>query len=769
MTPLTLLAALRDLGWEPLWRNALYRLGLHSGHFRRVSVPAPAPAGDWMRLAPFFPFPSAQDLQSVLGQEGEQTLLQEAREVAKGLFRPFGGEWQPIHLLPPSPLRHWSEYETHPAALPPSDIKQTWEPARFGWAFTLGRAYTLRAKEDLAAAFWQQYETFWQHNPPYQGPHWMSGQEVGLRLMALAWAGQALEKSPHSTPARKQHLAAALALHAERIPLTLGYALSQNNNHLLSEAAALYTASLALPQHPQAAQWRKTGSHWLRWGFTHQIEENGEYVQHSLNYHRLMLQLALWVNACAAPEGEGLDAASRAKLNKASLWLLNLTDPLGGRAPNLGHNDGAYILPLSNQPYPDLRPVAQAAWLAFCAPAPLQAGAWDEMSLWLGLLPNPRQEKRLSWQQILTSQRRMVYQRYSPPLPTLVSPSGNSWAHLRTPWDFHSRPAHGDLLHLDLWRRGENLTLDPGTYAYNAAPPWQNALTHAAFHNTLTLGGADHFTRAGKFLYLGWRQIRGRYTLASADRFNLWHAVSASHNAYEKNFGARHNRQVYVNRAEAWTVTDSVEYPPRWRHLFGELPLKIRLHWLLPDWNYEIRNNGTELRLQSPQGWVLLRVKSSTPAEISLARAGEMLFGKGQAEPQRGWFSPTYLVKVPALSLAVEVLSAREVSFISEFLLPEESDDPLRLQALAANLVRFANLLQTALPNPSLPEDEESARELLKLLRGLSAKLLEGDIAALEEYRYFDISPAEWRQALGKAGEALLKEIEQQIEYFRLY
>ena len=68
------------------------------------------------------------------------------------------------------------------------DLKFIWEPARFGWAFSLGRAYHLTRREKYAEAFWKYFERFDSGNPPYLGPHWMNGQEVAIRLMALVWS-----------------------------------------------------------------------------------------------------------------------------------------------------------------------------------------------------------------------------------------------------------------------------------------------------------------------------------------------------------------------------------------------------------------------------------------------------------------------------------------------------------------------------------------------------------------------------------------------------
>ena len=58
--------------------------------------------------------------------------------------------------------------------------------------------------------------------------------------------------------------------------------------------------------------------------------------------------------------------------------------------------------------------------------------------------------------------------------------------------------------------------------------------------------------------------------------------------------------------------------------------------------------------------------------QVTLVRAGERVYGTGAVAPIVGWESPTYGVKIPALSLAVEVRSAQSVDFTSEFSFPNE-------------------------------------------------------------------------------------------------
>ncbi|MCX7754375.1 MAG: heparinase II/III family protein [Anaerolineales bacterium] len=639
--------AARELGLRAVVLNALYRLGVQTGYFRLQE--ATNPDGSLPTFRFLFDLPARESLLTLLGDDGMNELTAAAEEVVAGRYRQFGGEPVDINLKPPS-LRHWTECERTAHRTGPMDIKFIWEPARFGWVFPLGRAYHLTREERYAEAFWRFFEAFQAANPPFLGENWMSGQEAALRLLAFVWAGQVFAPAQASAPERMAALTQAIAKHALRLPPTLLYARSQNNNHLLTEAVALYTAGLALPTHPHAPRWQKAGLRWLNWCLENQIDETGEYVQHSTNYHRLMLQTALWVFACERVAGEAVFThRSRENLARAAGWLAVLLDPFSGRVPNLGPNDGAYLFPLASLAFADFRPVVYAALRAFAHEA-TPPGVWDEMALWFGVshrtIQNPGKSPPLS---------------HPHPLPKVVAPGSNSWAYLRTA-TFRSRPGHADLLHLDLWCQGQNITLDPGTYLYNASPPWNNALTHARFHNTVTVEDADQFTRAGRFLYLDWRHIQ------CAWRDETRTALTAYHTAYEKRFGVKHERRVEVTPDETWVVTDTL-------HVASRHPHTARLHWLLPAWEVTAcaltkESREFQMKLRSPLLQVSLMIVCN-PAQwpdVTLVRAGQLLWGKtGHTadEMLRGWFSSTYGLKSPALSLAVEVESEEPIRFVT--------------------------------------------------------------------------------------------------------
>ena len=259
-------------------------------------------------------------------------------------------------------------------------------------------------------------------------------------------------------------------------------------------------------------------------------------------------------------------------------------------------------------------------------------------------------------------------------------------------------------MHLDLWWRGLNISRDAGTYLYSAVSPWDNRLTTALVHNTVTLNGRDQFTRAGRFLYLDWFDAYRENMLGTGG--NILQSSSAHYHAYSRP-GIRHTRTVTAFTDEHWQIQDELlvrpllftpvdQRPPRDGSARKRTVLKtswlrvappiFRLHWLLPDWEWEIvplpkeiNVAGCDLRLRSPHGWLTVRIttdlfdtKANEDAyKICLVRAGETLYGNMTPMPVEGWFSPTYGVKVPALSLSMTLAMPECASFCTEFIFPK--------------------------------------------------------------------------------------------------
>jgi len=622
--------AIHELGMRKLWYYARYQIGLDTGHYRRATPFKQPDFTGQPGLAPFTKYPRISDLHYGF-------LLIEADQILSGRTHLFGGYPVPLNLEAGASDLHWTALEKTP---PEEDIKRIWEPGRFGWAITLARAYVFSGLDRYAAYFWEKTLHFLDAHPPNRGRQWQSAQEVAIRLMSLVFCDQVLASAPSSTPANRSRLWQAVVDHAQRIPPTLVYARAQNNNHLLSEAAGLFTAGCCLPDHPQAETWRNSGWHWLNWGFQHQINDSGTYIQHSVNYHRLMLQIALYADHIRREVG-GLDwpSATLSRLRAATRWLWALTDPKTGQVPNLGANDGAYLFQLTQFPFRNFLPVVDAAAKAFLHQDVFEKSDLAEMSGWLNLSApvNPHQ--------------------HPPQAPDMLRIDHSSGRAFIRAARFTDRPSHADQLHVDLWWRGVNIAQDSGTYLYNALPPCENALSGTQVHNTLTLDGQDQMQRAGRFLWLDWAQAE---VLAhEVDDEGRLKRITAEHNGYRR-LGVLHQRT--LSTAEnGWVITDKIlpyDTPKNRAH-------EVRLSWLLPDWEWQFENQNT-LHLTGPEFAFTLEVKGAE--KMNLFSAGESLHGSLKAEPAWGWVSPTYSIKEPALMLIATTTDELPLKLESKFL-----------------------------------------------------------------------------------------------------
>ncbi|PKN99051.1 MAG: hypothetical protein CVU42_09290 [Chloroflexi bacterium HGW-Chloroflexi-4] len=585
-------------------------------------------------ITPFNP-----QLQQLL-EKDRIRIFMSADEIISGWYQPFGGEKTPLSFATGvASFVHWSEVGDQ---INGRDIKWLWEPARFTWVYDLAKAWLLTKEDHYPKFFWQKFTEFVQANPVNSAPNWSSAQEIAMRMIAWLMAYQVFKDSQATTAEHTSQLVTALWQHASRIPSTLGYARSQNNNHLLSEALGMVIAgSLFGGKSSRAHDWLKLGLTTFDQAILKQVEKDGTYSQHSANYHRLMLHLALIYRVYAKHLSIDIPQKILDRLASSTNWLGAQLDPISGRLPNLGHNDGSLLFPQGSVDYRDYRPTLQAASLAFTGQACLPSGAWDELVLWLGLSEIEKVND--------------PHQLTSPAIHAITE--ANKTALLRGV-TFHGRPAHADQLHLDLWWDGLNIAQDAGTYAYNDAPPWQNPFSSTLVHNTITINDRDQMEKASKFLWL--RQAQAKWQTAPSKDI-----LMASHDGYRR-MGAIHQRIATFSDSEHLEVIDQI-------HFFRKTdPKQIILHWLLADWQWQL--DGSFFTLTNDKRSIKIgfnatainHAASILPSDVSLIRGGETLAGR-RYEPILGWASDTYGEKHAALSLSLQYQTKVGIQIVTRF------------------------------------------------------------------------------------------------------
>jgi hypothetical protein len=680
MVPLTLaLRAARELGPHSLVLYAAYHIARRTGWLRNhtpiydwderplaywlqkdISADPVLFSEHWVKRSPRFFFAHNEEFSSSIRktlQSNEAIVLSRADEILQGQFRLFGIE--PIELgFPPDWAsfprmtdeeaiqivglnHHWTEYDLD--ALP-ADVKLIWEPSRFGWIYSLARAFILTDDERYYEGFWRLVESWRQANRPNAGLQWYTAQTAALRLMALVFAMHAFAPALMKKPVRMAILAQMVAVHADRIPPTLIYARAQGNNHLLTEAVALYTAGLLFPDFRRASRWKRQGCHWLIEALNRQIFPDGGYVQHSTNYHRVALHIGLWGTQLAKINGEPLPPTTLDALRHATQCLAALVQEESGHVSNFGPNDSAHILPLSICPREDFRPVIQAASLAFIGSPAYDAGPWDEICVWLGLGDEKLESGSFSHPQLISDKARgdtPAHRLQDFPNAGLYIMRGDRfWGMLRCA-EFTNRPGHSDQLHFDLWWRGLNIACDPGTYLYNGSPPWDNGLACAAVHNTLIVDGRDPMDHASRFLWLDWAQGRvvGRWKSNNASL----EIIAAEHYGYQR-AGVIHRRTVVRAGDDLWLVIDDV---------LGQGTRVANVAWLMPDMSWRLE--GSSAYVDFGDGKVIVKLEPSEGI-VGLYRKGELAAGEAMryTVPVRGWRSTNYGIKEAALHLIAE-------------------------------------------------------------------------------------------------------------------
>lgn len=618
--------SIRAFGVPRLLCQVDYSLKIRSGFYERTM---PAGAVSSQNAGDFKPLPSgSRDMLFPYMEKDSLSILEHAGELLRKKFHPFySSAYRTIDFEPPHPDLHWSKIKSR-AGL---DIKDIWEPSRFCWAPILCRASLLTNDPVYSDFFYDLVADFRKQNPANCGENWVSAQEAAIRIIMISFCAGVLSNPPNGTDV---NLAQMIETHATRILPTRNYAIAQNNNHRLSEAAGLMTAACVLPNNPQSDQWFETGWQDFRSALNRQILPDGAYVQHSVNYHRLMLQLVLWVDILLKNKGLDWQPALAEKIRRSILWLDRHTDSQSGRICNYGHNDGALLFSFDGN-YEDIKSTLQAASVVFMEKRLYEPGPWDELRTWLGCHRRTQSTSHPLFDNTYLSKN------------ILRIDAGTEWGLLHTA-AFNDRPAHADQLHVSLWKSGRCRTLDAGTYRYAGISPWNNGLKSAFVHNCLTIDGLEPMSDISRFLWLDWDQ--SRILEQTPNR------VVAEHKGYQK-YAIRHQRTLEKTRDE-WIITDQVT-PFKKANNSNH---KFRLHWLLPDQPFEI--------LREDDNWVFLSneekilfTSEDTDLILSVIRSGKKIYAVDDSyKPDGhtnlcGWYSPTYSERQSALSIILTTVS----------------------------------------------------------------------------------------------------------------
>lgn len=629
----------RTFGWRDLLRRVIYEVDNRSGQLRKRTT-----TQFWDDITSyqgsignfFFQAEKHQDYASAVRKLNisTDTIVQDAEKLVAGKLPYFSSlsynlqfppDWHyhPVTKKYFPKDKHWTKIPDLSPEL--GDIKMVWEMSRFSFVFTLIRAYYATGDAQYASAFWQAVESWLESNPPNQGAHWKCGQEIALRSFAWYFGYFAFAEAGESTKERKIKLFTALAAQAERIEQNIRYALSQRNNHGVSEAAGLWTAGLLLQEHPRAYIWQRKGRYLLEDLAREQIYPDGAYAQHSFNYQRLMLSLYLWAIRLGEVNQQPLSPKLQQAVFQSAELLYNLQDESTGQLPNYGSNDGALLFPLSENKYEDYRPIIQAIYYLNNQESVYPTGVYDEMLWWFW----GDEALKVSHNKVKRSDVKAESSGY------FTLRGKESFAFTRAA-NYRHRPHQADNLHVDIWHKGINIAFDPGTYSYNSPEPWRNSLVDTKVHNTVMVDEKNQMERGSRFLWYDWLKSK---VVKKQEGEVTW--LELQHSAYNKLPSPVQHRRALIHIADSYICID---------HLKSDTKHNYQLTWNLWQHPDSFDTTTTLLHYKQPWNYHVQVLTNSNIVDTTIVNA--------KTKNTQAWRSTKYAVKEEAYSLVTKLHEA---------------------------------------------------------------------------------------------------------------
>ncbi len=512
------------------------------------------------------------------------------------------------------------------------DIKLIWEISRMDWVL----AFAERARNGDSNTLDQLniWLADWvRHNPPYYGSNWKCGQEASIRVMNLCIASIVMGQ----VECPPSGLVDLIKIHLKRISMTLPYAIAQDNNHGTSEAAALFMGGswLEVLGDTDGRKWASRGRYWLENRATKLIGLHGSFSQYSLNYHRVMIDTycmaEVWRKHLMLPD---FSSNLRTRIQLATRWLQHIINPINGDGPNVGANDGARFLQLTDSNFRDYRPTVQLAMALFFK-LDYMGGCYKSACYELESIENSKAPKY--WNTLLLWLSIKSPLQLAPQAKSLVADDGgfailrrgSVMTMLRYP-RFQFRPSQADLLHLDLWLAGSNVLRDAGTYSYNTEANWLKYFAGTASHNTIEFDARDQMPRLGRFLFGDWLKTSFIEPL-------IEDAQKISFSAgYVDRQGVAHRRSIKLSDSNL-IVSDEI----------SGFKSKAILRWRLKPGNWYLSCNGKKYICEFGDDF-----DGNTLRKISISANIPIL----RCEIVKGWESRFYGEKTQVPVLEVEVI-----------------------------------------------------------------------------------------------------------------
>jgi hypothetical protein len=518
------------------------------------------------------------------------------------------------------------------------DIKFTWEFGRFLHVVDVIRAIVFADRRDLLTPLIQQIERFEELNPVYRGVHWISEQEVGIRVSMFCLLLSSLKVLNLLDQKIALLLLRQIAAGAKYCFRETNYARQCiNNNHVIGGSIGMYFGGILLNWLPFAERWRCRGRKYILESLA-QWRGDGGYVQASHNYHRLAIDYLFWINRIAAiVDDKELENRIVDTCKRSFSFFSELVDLNTGRIANWGPNDGAQFNIWTFCDYADYRPLVNTLSYIVHGNKTFETGPWDEQLVWLwGKCAQKAKVKPI---------KQSSHVAFSETGLEVVR-SEKTMAALRTGPISSRYGQQADLLNLDIFWREKNVVADQGSFSYGKHL-YHKWFKSALAHNTITINGLDQMVSASQFLYINWPKSGPIHTRISEPDLFLG-TMAGFHDGYKRlPEQVRHLRFVGLLRKGIWLIYDRLEVaaPSSDAH--------ANLGWHFADVDFSREENG--IKQEFPDGSFSVKWACSSNFNVKVNRGSE--------NPVMGWRSNYYGIKQESIQINLETRLRQRIEF----------------------------------------------------------------------------------------------------------
>ena len=438
--------------------------------------------------------------------------------------------------------KHWSEINDYSSES--GDIKYVWEKSRFSFLNTIIR-YDYHFDDDKSEFVFNEIENWIDKNPINMGPNYVCSQEMTIRCFNWIFALNYYKNSKNLTNNRFLKIINTIYWHGDHIYKNINFSkIAVRNNHAITECLGIYTFGLLFPSFPNSSKWKRNGKKWFQNEISYQVYDDGTFLQFSMNYHRVLIQLFTWAIQINKLNDLPFSDDVYIKAKKSLKFLLSCMNGNNGMLPNYGANDGALFFKLGVQEFRDYRPQLEALSLSMGLNWLYSS---SEEKYWFGL-ETTSGKLDIEDQSALNSFKNGGYY--------IINDSDDSTLTFVRCGSHRDRPSQADNLHLDLWIDGDNILRDAGSYKYNTNESDLNYFFGSKSHNTVTLGKNDQMLKGGRFIWYYWTQTLGAELKEIEDKFIFNGQISAFRQIDNK---AVHKRKINKKKGiPVWEISDEL-------------------------------------------------------------------------------------------------------------------------------------------------------------------------------------------------------------------